>query len=106
MNTLKSAEKRSTLAFALPLVLVVAWLLVSGLFLAAISTPAALDSSINTVLAEPQVEPQPSIDATATAAVSAEHERSASNGLDVSSSKQSGHWRKLLESIRYRLSHL
>jgi len=107
MNTLKSAEKRSTLAFALPLVLVVAWLLASGLFLAAISRPAALDASINTVLAESQVKPEPTIDATATAAVSAEPERHAPNeGIDASSSRQSGHWRKLFESIRYRLSHL
>ena len=100
MNTLKSAEKRSTLGFALPLVLVVAWLLASGLFFAAISRPAALDASINTVLAQRQVEPEPSLDATATAAASAERER------DISSSSQSGHWRKLFESIRYRLSHL
>jgi hypothetical protein len=75
MNMLKRAEKGSTFGFALPLVLVVGWLLLSGLFFAAISRPAALDASINKVLAHREVEPEPSIDATATAAVSAEHER-------------------------------
>ncbi len=72
---IRSAQERSTFGFAVPVILVLGWLVLSGLFIAAISRPAALDASINKILAQRKFEPEPSLDATATAAVSADRER-------------------------------
>ncbi len=80
-NLTRIAEERSLFAFAMPMVLIVGWLIFSGLLFAAITRPAALDASIQTTLAHGNVPSAPAREAEArvATAMASQNERCACN---------------------------
>jgi hypothetical protein len=67
---LKKASGGLLFYFGIPSLLIVAWMLLFGWFFSSITQPGAIDRSIAKVLARPSVEPEPSMEAVASAALS------------------------------------
>jgi hypothetical protein len=78
-HLMRAAEERSIFGFAVPVALILGWLLLSGLFFAAISRPAALHATIEKILAHRELELAPAENASASAARARADDRRASN---------------------------